>query len=540
MLGYLPRYAERAIASDTHVEFVRIAAGALAILACLALALDRRPAIVLTALLGGAGLLVTLGAYGLFGTLVTQLSLEAAYFGFFREFYHASVLYAIALAVLAPAGIACLGRRGQVAAVALPIVLAVPLGIATWSGGLNRVLPFVATPAYGSSLRTAIAPQEARVLFLPAQQPLAVARDPLGGNDGLDWVDSARHSVYRFYLPPLVARAEALLARGDARESRALLARLGVAAVIDRADVSSGAFASPLVREHMHAALKAAFGEPRTLAPGIGVFAVRQAPLVGTAPGAAPLPADLAFGNRDDVAFLDDPGTDAADVATGLADVKPDPALGWIRRRDAPAAFAADVPATSYGLITTRADAGAALHDVPAGNALVWAPAGLDIGTNHIQSARPVRVFLAAGDYALRSHGAAAISEVGERAGASAPLVPSSAAQIVHGTPWHYHFRLNVNGRSCVVLREAYDAAWHLTAPGLFVESHRRADGFANAWIVSGRGSYDVDIDYATQALGFTLLALSALAFLPIAGLAALPASWWKRSAPKRDASDAT
>jgi hypothetical protein len=541
MLGYAARYAERAIGSDAQIELVRLAAYALAFFACMALALDRRPAVVLTGLLGAAGLLVTLGAFGPFGALVAQLSLGATYLGFFREFYHASVLYAIALAVLAPLGLARLGRRARIASVVLPVALALGLGIATWSGGLGRVLPFVLEPAYGDSLRTAIARQEARVLFLPAQQPLAVAGDAVGGNDGIDWVDAARHSVYRYYLPPLVARAEALLALGDARAARPLLGRLGIAAVIDRADVASRAFAAPLVRARMHDTLRAAFGAPQTLAPGIDLFTVRAAPLVGTALEAGPLPADLAFGDRSERVFLDDPGTDAADLATGLADRAPSPALGWIRRRDAAATLAADVPATSYGLITTRADATATLHHVPAGYALVWAPAGLDIGSGHVRSARPARVSLAAGDYALRSHGAAAISEVGERAALSAvAFAPASIADFAHRLPWHYRFRLTLDGRSCVVLRETYDSAWKLSAPGLRVESHRRADGFANAWIVAGRGTYEVDLDYATQALGFTLLALSALAYLPIAGLALLPESWWKRSVPKRDASDAT
>jgi len=525
MLGYAAKYAEHAAGSDAAVEIVRIAAYSLGLFALGTMVFDRRPAVLLIGGLGVAGVLIAMGAFGPLGAAVTFASLHVSVAQFFREYYHASVLYAIALATLAPAGLARLTAaipwggpvRREIAAAEISFLLCGLLGIATWSGGLGRVLPFVAAAADNQGLRAAIAPAEARVLFLPAQQPLEVAEGSIGGNDGTDWVDARRHSVYDFYLSPLIARAEAALAGGDAATAGALIERLGISAVIVRDDVISVPYASAADAGRTRVALGICFGRPKEVAPGVQVFSAGAFPLAGVAAEFRPLPAGLAFDLSPSTAFVDVPGSDAADGATGLVLDAPLPSLGWIRRRDVPSLFARELPGTSYGIVTTRAGATAMLYAAVRGNALVWAPSGLDLGGTVVRSDRPVRVAFPAGAQNVQAYGPAGIAEVGEQVGERADRFDDAELTgLSHDVPWSYRFRLTIAGRAGVVLRESYDPAWRISAPGLVLERHERADGFANAWVVRGHGTYDAVVDYGWQSTGFALLGFSLLAFLAV------------------------
>jgi hypothetical protein len=401
-LGYVGRYAERAVADTPAVLGVtHVAAFALIGAALFAAATVRSANTGTLAILGALGWWWLTGVDGPFGSLRELLFLNVADAGFFREYYHAGALYAVALVALGTLGISRL--PGVLGPLRLPLALGavVAFGPQTWSGGLGRILAFAAAPRTTGALAAAAGNEEARVLFLPAQQPLRTKGDAVGGNDGLDWIDARHHSAYEYYLPPLVATIAQAVARGDARTARRLLFRIDASAVVFRTFLRSGEGGE---RDRSLATLTAAFGPPAQAGPGTLLFAVPHAPMLDAPDRLAPQPADLgAMADAPRLAYADVPGTDVQPFAVDLDRSSPDPRAGWIARRDAPVVDAARIAADAYGVITLREGAAVTFRDLPGGNLLGWDPAhGL------------MRRSVPAGDLRIVAPGPEAVIEAGE------------------------------------------------------------------------------------------------------------------------------
>lgn len=528
MLGYSVRYVERALGDGTAaLDAVQIAGFAMLLLAVAAVALQRNRRTALLGAIAAFGIVFVAGVYGPAARLWVFAFRHSAEASFLRELYHGEILYALPAALLAAMALAWGARRFPAPAAGVAVALSACLGLATETGGLARVLPFSVQPQYRERLVAALPPGESRVLFLPAQQPLATRGDTVGGNDGLDWVDPTRHSMYEYYLPPLVAYVEAALYRGDAASAARILPRLACSGVIYRTAITSLGYGRALGgADRTLETLTSAIGAPIEISPGVDLFVVRDRPLFDLAQRLEPMPADLASMANPNVSYLDVPGRDPAGYASGLFLRKPDPDQGWIRRRDAAVADASDLAAPSYGIVTNKAGATVTLDGVPSGNALFWAPAGANFGYENARSMRPARLTLPTSNVSIVSQGPAAILEIGERP-IERPVSQLSGSVTIdrwsHAWPWEYEATLHLTGRSAVVLRERYDDGWQLSAPGLRVQAHARADGFANAWIVSGSGVYDVRAFYAAQTPTFVLLALSSGLFVTILVLAMRP-----------------
>lgn len=527
MLGYSVRYAERALGeSSAWLQLVRVAAVALLLLAATALVLVRNHRTALLGLMGAFGLVFVTGMYGPAAGLWLFAFEHVDSASFLRELYHGEILYALPVSILAASALAYLGSRWPAPARATAVVLAAGVGLASWSGGLGRVLAFSAQPSYREALAAALHPGESRVLFLPAQQPLASQGDTVGGNDGLDWVDAQHHSMYEYYLSPVVAYVEATLYRGDGVPAARILPRLACSAVIYRTGITSLGYGRSLgSTDRTEAALTGAFGAPDRIAPGIDLFAVSARPLVEGGRTLEVMPADLDRMMDEKVSYLDVPGSDPARYATGLFAARPDPSEGWIRRRDAPLADMSELAAPSYGVITTGAGKRLTLGHLN-GSVLVWGPSGIYVDGKLFVASRPSRLTTAASSLSIVSRGPAAIFEIREVPLNTPGWGRSGAIAVTgwsHELPWEYRAQLHLSGLAAIVLRERYDSGWQLSAPGLTVERHVRADGFANGWVVDGTGTFEVRAFYAPQTGTFVLLALSFALFAATVVVAARP-----------------
>ncbi len=189
-------------------------------------------------------------------------------------------------------------------------------------------------------------------------------------------------------------------------------------------------------------------------------------------------------------------------------------------RRDIDDATAGGPGGPSYGIVSAMPGSRVALETVPGTRVLVWSQVddGMTVGGKAI--AAPVPTWITSGgtfDAVIRK-GAAAIYETDERPVAIAPALASTfaRARLIDArtiAPWHYAVRAELSGAALVVLRERFDPKWELAGEGITSVQHLRADGFANAWIVRGRGVRAIDITYADQRLVWILLALSGIAF---------------------------
>jgi len=530
MLGYSVLYVERALndLGGAALPAVEVAGVVALFLALCGVALERnRQAFVLGGM-AAAGYVIVTGTYGPAAPLWSFAFAHFEMANFLRELYHAEMLYALPVSLLAASALAWCARRVAWPPAIGAAVLAACLGLATWGAGFARVLPFTATPPYRERLAAAIDGDESRVLFLPAQQPLATPGDAVGGNDGLDWVDAWHHSMYEYYLPPLVAYVEAALYRGDAAAARRILPRLACSAVVYRAGIASLGYEAILGGpDRSLAALSAAFGAPLEVAPGVDVFTLPARRLLDTAARVAAAPPDLRRMTDASAAYLDVPGRDPARYAIDLYAQKPDPGKGWIRRRDAAVANAAELAVPAYGIVTNEPGAAVRLEGVPPGSVLFWGPSGIAFDADAARAARPARLRSVARNVTITSRGPAAILEVGE-----APLDPMGAplggratiTEWAHPAPWAYRARVALHGRTALVLRERYDEAWQVEGDGVAIERHVRADGFANAWILSGTGIHELRFYYAAQKETFVLLGASLLLFVLLLVRAAAPA----------------
>jgi hypothetical protein len=304
-----------------------------------------------------------------------------------------------------------------------------------------------------------------------------------------------------------------------------LLERLGIDSVVTRPWLRS--LSSAGARDRTAAALDAA--APVRAVPGAArgerLYRLDARPRLATATAVVPLLGDIAALAADrGLVYADVPGSDPSGALAGHLPFEPRPALGWIGRRDAPSVGPEVAPgAPSYGVVTTRAGASLAIASSLAGRALVWAPRGIELGRKLIFAPRPEWVSVPQ-RFEARARGPAAIYETGE----SAPPLPASygTSQIgepVHDAPWHYRATLESPGTAAIVLRERYDPAWTLEAPGLRVLAHERADGYANLWIVAGRGTFPITIGYGYQPRTFALLVLSLVVFIALVAFGVWP-----------------
>ncbi len=517
MLGYAARYVERSL-GPRPLGSVPVILAALAMIAIAISAVRRRPGPMQRALLlfGIVGFVWICGVDGpaapLWNAAIDRVSVAS----YLREFYHAAIFLALALALSFAAGIASYARntpRVDVLAIALVAVF----GAATWSFGFARALPMTIPRDDRAAVATAAASGHgARVAFLPARVPLESPGDDIGGNDGTDWAGASRRSIFTFFLDPTVAVAVDALHAGDPR-GVALLERLGCDAVDARAWVRSlgyGARSDATGVALSRAGLATLPGEESRIA------AIDGYPLLSLAHAIDALPGDLrTLGYDARRTYLDIPGDDPADAVASAAD-RPDPKRGWVTRRDIDDATAGGPGGPSYGIVSAMPGSRVALETVPGTRVLVWSQVddGMTVGGKAI--AAPVPTWITSGgtfDAVIRK-GAAAIYETDERPVAIAPALASTfaRARLIDArtiAPWHYAVRAELSGAALVVLRERFDPKWELAGEGITSVQHLRADGFANAWIVRGRGVRAIDITYADQRLVWILLALSGIAF---------------------------
>lgn len=70
-----------------------------------------------------------------------------------------------------------------------------------------------------------------------------------------------------------------------------------------------------------------------------------------------------------------------------------------------------------------------------------------------------------------------------------------------------------------VVLTETFDPGWRLSDPPPFLTAtHQRVDGYANAWLIDGTGTFDLTIEYAPARRARLALVASMLAAVAALG----------------------
>jgi hypothetical protein len=517
MLGYAARYVERSLGPRPFGS-IPIVIAALAMIGFGIAAVRERPSATLRALLafGAVGLLWIAGVDGPAAPLWNFAFDHVSIAPYLREFYHAAILLALALALSFAAGVEACARRSS-RAFPIAVVLVAVFGAATWSFGLARALPMTSPRDDRAAVARAAADGYGdRVAFLPAREPLASPGDDIGGNDGTDWADARLRSIYAYTLDPATSVAVDALHAGDPR-GIALLERLGCDAIDVRAWVRSLAYGGRPDRSDAavtRARVVSSSGHESRIARLEGF------PPLSLARRIAPLPGDLRSMQRDpDLTYLDIPGDDPASVLAVTA-YRPDPQLGWVTRRDLSDADAGGPGGPAYGVVSALPGAHAVLATPLLTRMLVWSQIDGGFSIDGKKTSARVPTWIAAGGTidaeALR--GAAAIYEIGERpeaidraltsAIASARLLDARAI-----APWHHTLRLALSGAAIVVLRERFDPKWRVAGDGITVVRHLRADGFANAWLVRGNGVRTIDIVYADQRAASVLLALSGALF---------------------------
>jgi hypothetical protein len=517
MLGYAARYVERALGARSPGS-VAVIGAALAMIGfgLAAVRLRANPmqrALLFFAILGSLWISGVDGPAAPLWNLAFDRSSTASYL---REFYHAAIFVALAIALSFAAGIETYARRTRWA-IPLAILLVAVFGAATWSFGLARALPTTLPRDDRDAVaRVAAGGAGDRVAFLPARVPLESPGDDIGGNDGTDWADARYRSIFEYYLEPAAAVAVDAMHAGDPR-GVALLERLGCDAVDVRAWVRTRAYGDrpdatgdALVR----ARLASSPGDESR------VFALAGYAPLSLARAGAPLPGDLRAMRRDPgLAYLDIPGDDPADTLATAA-YAPDPQRGWVTRRDTRDAGAGGPGGPSYGIVSDLRGARITIGAAAGSRALVWSQFSGGLLLDGRPMTAPVPTWISGNGAidALDRNGAVAIYETGERGFAidTALKQQLATARLLDArmlAPWHATLRANLAGAALVVLRERFDPDWRLAGDGVTVVRHLRADGYANAWLVRGSGVRTIDITYAGQAPTWTLLALSAVAF---------------------------
>ncbi|MDE2482121.1 MAG: hypothetical protein KGN02_08020 [bacterium] len=471
--------------------------------------------------LGVVGFVWVAGYYGPLSFAWQWLFTHVADVAFLREFFHAAVLGAYSAALLFALAVDRVLPRARIAFGAGVVLLVACATLPSWSGGYGRILPFLTPPGYLARVRQALPATPSRLLFYPVLQPLSV-RGTSGGDDSFDWAGAQHTSLYRFFLPQPVAFVAAQLANGDADGVTAMLARMNAAGIIFRPDITSIA-AAPHPAPSADALMRALAPRER-VALGDGATLARTQPLglIGGAARTEAMPADFRDLSDPRATYLDVPGNSATTLRHPLA-FRPDPASGWVTTQQVLAFVPGAAASPALGLVTTRR--GASLTIAPATSERrlsIWAPQGALVDGTRLVAPRYRDVSLPVGrDVRIVALGPTALGEIGA-APIATPLAPSDATG-TFVTPWRATGSVRLRGRGVVVLRTAYDPGWRLRVEGATVRAHVRADGYANAWIVSGDGTHRFVMEYAPQRRVWLLLSVSLLAFITLAALAVRP-----------------
>jgi hypothetical protein len=78
----------------------------------------------------------------------------------------------------------------------------------------------------------------------------------------------------------------------------------------------------------------------------------------------------------------------------------------------------------------------------------------------------------------------------------------SSTTSWTMDSPTRFHGALGVNGATVLVFLQTYDPGWRLVVDGhaLPASSHVQTDGFANGWVISGKGTLQWTLTYSGEA----------------------------------------
>ncbi len=509
LLGYAARYPETFLSSidPRWVAVVRWSlwgTGATALAGCI---LARSRAALLLGVMGAVGVLWVAGTRGPAADVWQWLFAGVPLSAFLRELYHGAILLAVPYAVLPAIALERLSRRRPWSAATAATVLGCFSGLATWLGGLGPTLTHVTPPAYADAVRAALPVRDARVLFVPPERPLFVSGDRVGGVDAFDWAGSDQLSLFEYYPPAPVAFSAAALDALDLDGMRRVLPRLGCDAIVWRPDVTS-----PLWTSSLASFAHAWPGAVRRLGDA-SYFPLDAPAMVSGARASAALPPALDRMSADtSIVYLDVPGIDASTLLPAWL-AAPQPSNGWVGYRDLYASFVEGLATPTLGVVTTRIGA---TIDVPARHTalLLWAPDGAVVGEKTIRSKSYVRVPID-GMTSIRALGPSAIGELDEAPRTMAVQPSYVTAQRI--LPWSYRGTVTLHGHGLVVLRQRFDDGWTLHADGAQVIEHDRADGFGNAWVLTGDGSVPFTITYAPQNTTFALLAFSGIAAIALA-----------------------
>jgi hypothetical protein len=511
LLGYAAGYPETFLRmlGPFAVPAVKWGMWGLGFVALAGVVAARSRAVFVLAGLGVIGFLIISGVRGPAQAIWHWLFAHVGAAAFMREFFHSATLLALAYAACAAVALEALSRRSRIASAAVAVAVLATSGIATWFGGLAKVLPFVQAPAYAADLEH-FAPLAGPILFLPPERPLFVDGDKIGGNDAFDWIGHDQTSLFDYYPPGPLAYAVAALNAGH--DVHGMLNRLACDLVVWRPDVRSPLWkADPTV-------LRGVLGDGRSFHGAYAYLIAIDGPsYVSGADKAAPLPPSLRQMSDDaGIVYLDMPGIDSAS-ALDAGIWSPDPASGWVGYRDLYARFERGLATPTLGVATTKRGA---TIDLPAGGGdiLLWAPSGALVDGKRVVAPDYVRVPRARGSMTVSAIGPTAIGELGET-----PVdepVSNSLVVATRDEPWRYSGTADLRGRGVVVLRQSYDPGWILRVDGATVVRHVRSDGFGNAWIVDGEGTHPMTIEYEPQQTTFILLSISLAAALALATIA--------------------
>lgn len=512
MLGYADLYSERAVAAlgSWALPLVRWSGVALTALAVVVgLTLRNRAARALSVLCV-VGVLWSTGVRGPLAFLWVWLFQHAVASYYLREFYHASVLIAVAQAVLSAVALGLLRARPVAMRAALGCVAVLISGLPTFSLGLWRTVPYATPPTFRVKLASLLRRPQSRVMMLPIHEPLAIAGDRVGGDDAFAWVDDTHLDVYSYYLPSVVWYPVVEDLRGNDAPISAFVPRLGVEVVVLRKDMRSLTNLLTVVGRSLPRTVGRLPSYARTpIDAGTSYVKFTPFPLIGTAELALPLPPDLgSLQPNPRVVYLDAPGTNSADQLPPYA-ASDNPQSGWVSYRDADDFFPRGLATPTLGIVTARGGSVTEVRVTHATDALVWAPHGVALGGRIVRATRYRRVSIPSGLVRIRALGPAAIGEIGE---AAVPGFRSEASVVGRRIyPWLYRGVICTRGRGVLVLRESFDRGWHLQGlRGMRVLGHVRADGFANSWIVLGHGCSRVSAEFGPQQVAWLLLLLSA------------------------------
>lgn len=465
-------------------------------------------------LMGAAGIVWMTGLSGPAGPLWRLGFEHEAFTNFFREFFHAAILFALPVSLLPPLLAQMLPARFRQAGPAVAALLAICAGIATWSGGFARILPFVHAAPYERAVVSALANREGTVLFLPAIQPLAVPGDTLGGNDIFDWAGPQMSSLYRYHVDPAVAYVLARLRAGDAAAAKTMLERIACDAVVVRPGVVSRAPYIPHNGERLNRTLRRAFGRPQVLPGGALLYRVDGMPLASASVAAAPFPGAFSDIRRAAPPLVDRPGIPPRPV---LFTESPDAVHGWTGYQNVVSLPSPALASPQYGIVTLQPGSTIRAR-IAAGKALVWAPGGVIIGSQRVRTADLRHVAVSGGLTTIRANGPAAIGET-----AAEPVAWRTAGSVAltirRERPWRCTGSGTLAGRAVIVLRRAWNPHWTLSGTGLRILDRARADGFGNAWLVEGNGPVTVTLEYDGQRETDWLLAISGCLALALLAL---------------------